>query len=301
MLTPKQRSILKNKVAGCVYGFVIGDAMGATTEFMSSVQIQSKYGVLQDIIGGGWLGLPKGYVTDDTEMSMCVMRALESFEDIDEVEDTEIFDHKFKVKCTKEFIHWILTNPPDVGNQCRKAIDFARSSVDRPRWIEDDPDALGNGSLMRAMPCAILGRFTLNGSQSDITHPNDNVRGIVQKYSEVIWSLITNYMGKSTISDLMGPQMSSEFLEPTGHVVNTFNNALLWADKEDFDSCLIGAVNDGGDADTIAAIACSMSGARFGLAGIDVRHIAALDKQLMPELGRFINFAVAEIDKKLSK
>ena len=301
MLTPKQRSILKNRVAGCVYGYVIGDAMGATTEFMSSLQIQSKYGVLQDIIGGGWLDLPKGHATDDTEMSMCVMRALESFEDLDEVEAAEISDHKFKIKCTKEFIHWILTNPPDVGNQCRKAIDFARFSVDRPRWIEDDPDALGNGSLMRAMPFALLGHFTLNGSQSDITHPNDKVRGIVQKYSEVIWSLITNYMGKSTISDLMGPQMPSEFFEPIGHIVNTFNNALLWADKEDFDSCLIGAVNDGGDADTIAAIACSMSGARFGLAGIDVRHIAALDKQLMPELGRFINFAVTEIDKKLSK
>lgn len=47
-------SISKNKIAGAVYGFAIGDAMGATTEFMTHEQIRKVYGKVTNIIGGGW-------------------------------------------------------------------------------------------------------------------------------------------------------------------------------------------------------------------------------------------------------
>lgn len=46
---------LQSKIAGSVYGFAIGDAMGATTEFMNRAQIKKQYGQVTDIIGGGWL------------------------------------------------------------------------------------------------------------------------------------------------------------------------------------------------------------------------------------------------------
>lgn len=298
MLTPRQRGILKNRIAGCVYGFAIGDAMGATTEFMTSTQIQSQFGVLKQIVGGGWLNLEKGQVTDDTQMSMCIMRVLQNIDSLDPA-----FGYEFKVDCTKEFIDWLDTGPTDVGKQCSKALLFSknnRSYIGYTEWIPEDIEALGNGSLMRSMPCAILNLQGFNHVQSDITHPNNTVRDIVQKYSEVIWGLISGFMSNYTISDMMGPQMSSDYLKPSGHVVNTWNNALLWADKPSFMDCLIGAVNDGGDADTIAAIACSMSGARFGLSSIDAKLISSLDKKLMPELGSFINFAVYEVEKKLS-
>lgn len=36
--------MIKNKIAGALYGFAIGDAMGATTEFMSREQIEEQYG-----------------------------------------------------------------------------------------------------------------------------------------------------------------------------------------------------------------------------------------------------------------
>ena len=34
---------LKDKIAGAVYGFMIGDAMGATTEFMTKESIEEEY------------------------------------------------------------------------------------------------------------------------------------------------------------------------------------------------------------------------------------------------------------------
>ena len=69
-------STLENKIAGAIYGFAIGDAMGATTEFMNHAQIKKQYGQVTDIIGGGWLNLEAGKVTDDTQMTICVMDAL---------------------------------------------------------------------------------------------------------------------------------------------------------------------------------------------------------------------------------
>lgn len=43
----------KDKILGSLIGFAIGDAMGATTEFMSKEQIQNQYGKVDHIMGGG--------------------------------------------------------------------------------------------------------------------------------------------------------------------------------------------------------------------------------------------------------
>ena len=48
-------SSLQSKIKGALYGFAIGDAMGATTEFMSEDSIKAKYGKVKNIIGGGWV------------------------------------------------------------------------------------------------------------------------------------------------------------------------------------------------------------------------------------------------------
>lgn len=68
---------IQSKIKGALYGFAIGDAMGATTEFMSEIEIKEKYGEVRDIIGGGWLNLKPGEVTDDTQMTLCVCEAIE--------------------------------------------------------------------------------------------------------------------------------------------------------------------------------------------------------------------------------
>ena len=70
---------VKNKIMGSIYGFAIGDAIGATTEFMSEEKIKSYYGEIKDMIGGGWLNLKAGEITDDTQMTICVMDALINF------------------------------------------------------------------------------------------------------------------------------------------------------------------------------------------------------------------------------
>lgn len=259
-----------NKIKGSVYGFAIGDAMGATTEFMTSEQIVKAYGKITDIYGGGWLNLKAGQVTDDTQMTICVMDALMKSNSSED----------FEKKCMNNFIAWLKTGPKDVGGQCYKGISYYMKHNER---IELDVKALGNGSLMRAMPCALAGNYVYNVLQGKLTHNNLQCSQIILDYTEIIKKLLD---GKILTYENLN------HLEPTGYIMNTFNNAKYWASKDTFEEAIIGAVNDGGDADTIAAITGSIAGARFGYNSIPEKWINKLDKNIKIYLDNFINYLV---------
>ncbi|HEY5975098.1 MAG TPA: ADP-ribosylglycohydrolase family protein, partial [Geobacteraceae bacterium] len=65
-----------SRARAALLGMAIGDALGAPVEFMTAGEIKTKYGVLREMVGGGWLRLKPGQVTDDTEMALCIARAL---------------------------------------------------------------------------------------------------------------------------------------------------------------------------------------------------------------------------------
>lgn len=265
-----------NKIAGAIYGFAIGDAMGATTEFMTKEQIYNIYGKVTDIIGGGWLNLKPGEVTDDTQMSICVMNAL-----INSLKRNDPMGFIFMKQLRGEFIKWYRTRPKDVGLQCQKAIQgmihFQKLGATK------DNNALGNGSLMRAMPCAILNKGLLNELQSRMTHNNEVCTHIIHSYTSLIQDhLNDNYIGVKT----------DYLLEPTGHIRNTFNNSVYWSQSDSFEGAIIGAVNHGGDADTIAAITGSIAGAKFGYSAIPEKWINQLDPSVKNILNFFKNFVI---------
>ena len=255
-------STIKNKIAGALYGFAIGDAMGATTEFMNHEQIKKQYGQVTDIIGGGWLNLKAGSVTDDTQMTICVMDAL--------MNNTRPFEEL----CASNFVEWFKQGPKDVGGQCAKGI----YKIVLGRRIGVDNTALGNGSLMRAMPCALINRPDLNVAQGKLTHNNSECSQIILEYTRLIQNILYNNLYTYKVKSI---------LEPSGYIRNTFNNSLYWANKQSFEKAIIGAVNDGGDADTIAAITGSIAGARFGYDAIPQRWIDQLDSEVKIYLEKF--------------
>ena len=223
-----KRHELKDHIAGAIYGFAVGDSVGATTEFMTKDQIQDQYGEVTKQLGGGWL-------------------------------DTE---------------------PKDVGSICRDGIEYYKFTG---TFIDKDEDIQGNGSLMRYLPCAIVGLDEFNVAQGELTHNSEVCASLIQMTSEALYeSLMGKYLS----------QRVDDLLAPSGRVQNTFNNAMFYASKGNFNSTLRGTVNDGGDADTIAAIACSLAGARVGLSGIDPKLIAPLSIELKKKFGKFIDFSV---------
>lgn len=271
-----------NRIAGAMYGFAIGDAMGATTEFMSEEQIQKKYGKVTDIIGGGWLDLKPGNVTDDTEMMFCVIEALTP------TTLNEPMGYHFMRACRNRFIRWFNNHPKDVGGQCSKAI---RDMMHGKLAAHRDEAALGNGSLMRALPCAILDRLFLNIAQGRLTHNNSGCTECIEIYHKNIVRLLYN-------TALRALDRPKELMEPTGCVRNTLNNALYWASHSTtFEEAIVGAVNHGGDADTIAALTGGLAGARFGFETIPTKWVAVLDPDVKAKLDAFIDYACEEMSE----
>ena len=261
---------ITDRLKGALFAFAIGDAMGATTEFMSEDEIKEKYGRVDDILGGGWLDHKIGDVTDDTEMSLCVMKVLMKNDFAN-----------FKKDCADSFGKWLDTNPKDVGNQCFRAVNFYQQIGE---YIDPDEDALGNGSLMRALPCALLNdkaSLELNISQGEITHNNTTCAEAIRKYNLLI---------KNTLEGKEIDLGKIQLMEPSGYIINTFNNALYWSNKESIEECIIGAVNHGGDADTIAAIAGGISGVRFGFSSIPEKWVEKLNSNVRDQLNEFLQF-----------
>lgn len=261
----------RNKIKGAIYGFAIGDAMGATTEFMTEKQIKTIFGKVTNIIGGGWLNLKAGEITDDTEMTMCVMdaimKALIS-------NDSKTREELFINCCIRNFIDWYKSNPKDIGGQCSKAINLLMRGYNVP----EDELALGNGSLMRAMPLALLNLPYTNELQGRLTHNNDECSNIIIEYTR----LVQEYLNDNYI--YLYNNIGKSLQRPSGCILNTFNNSVYWSRKNSFEEAIIGAVNHGGDADTIAAITGSLAGAKFGYDKIPKRWI----EQLNPEVKNFL-------------
>lgn len=250
------RNELLNKVKGAMFCFAIGDAMGATTEFMDRDAIKKKYGFVDRILGGGWLNIKPGKVTDDTQMMYCVYKAWEL---------CPRTKSAFIKKAKSNFISWLDAGPIDVGSQCANAITALK--FNRP---VDGEAAIGNGSLMRALPLALLGRLAWNIAQGDLTHPNDQCREAITIYTHAI----NGYLYDKPV------EWVQRLMEPSGKVRNTLNNALYYAQSFGVKGAITGAVNNGGDADTIAALAGGLVGAKEGYEAIPESWI----RQLSPNI-----------------
>lgn len=249
-------------------GLAIGDALGATTEFMTPGEIRAQYKVHRKIVGGGWLGLKPGQVTDDTDMSLCIARALLSSGRWD------------LPGIAQQFARWMKGNPPDVGATCRRGIrDFMlKGQLETP---PNDWDA-GNGAVMRMAPVALfcLGDEALLAEralqQAHLTHNHPLSDAACVSVGQLVQKAV---LGASR-QQLHGCCRQLIALYPnfrfdpyrgnaSAYVVDTLQTVFHYLfTTASFEECLVGVVNQGGDADTTGAIAGMIAGAFYGLEGI---------------------------------
>lgn len=273
-----------DKALAAYLGFACGDALGATVEFMSPKQIQKRYGVHSEMIGGGWLALEAGQVTDDTQMSLALGQA--------------IIDHRgWNIRAAADnFVAWLNSNPPDVGNTCRRGIVRYRDNGELYGLPRDD-DA-GNGACMRNLPVALA---TLTRpdyfeawslEQCRITHHNPLSDAATLTLGRIVQHLINGQ--DIAVCEQEADALISRYGEfayspypgkASGYIVDTVQTVLHYFFSTDsFESCLIATVNQGGDADTTGALAGMLAGAKYGVEQIPERWLTRLDQQVATQI-----------------
>ena len=263
----------EDRRAGAILGLAVGDALGATYEFCSPREVPD--GPLE-MVGGGWLDLEPGETTDDTALAKAVLTGYRSRPlDLGRVREA--------------MLSWQDTRPKDIGNQTRKALDYLRSHPDAIS-LPDDPDAQGNGAVMRAAPHGVMagdaGEAAQNAwTEAALTHPSWEARAS----SALVAALVAHLLGGieqeealnasyalvegreepgKQVRETLRPLEGYEH-DPGGWTVYTTRLSLLsLLDAPDFRSGLEGAIRLGGDADTNGAVTGALLGARFGVESI---------------------------------
>ncbi|NVJ92850.1 MAG: ADP-ribosyl-[dinitrogen reductase] hydrolase [Methylocystaceae bacterium] len=271
---------LKQRAIGAYLGLAIGDALGASVEFMTPREIVAQYKVHNKIIGGGWLYLKAGQVTDDTEMSLALGDAIIKAGKVD------------APVIAQSFSDWMARKPVDMGNTVRRGIvRFRQHGI--TEMPESEHDA-GNGACMRTLPIALFGLGESlevvrdwSQAQAHITHHNKISDAAILCVIEMIQ---TSLMGTVSLADLQhtADRLIADFPifafdkkreeNPSGYIVDTIKAVFQSLfETNDFESCLIDVVNRGGDADTTGAIAGMIAGAFYGRAEIPQKWLKALD------------------------
>lgn len=275
---------IHRRALGAYLGFAVGDALGATVEFMTPREIGAQYGVHRDILGGGWLKLKPGQVTDDTQMALALGQSL-------------IAHGGFDARtAAQSFAAWLKSKPVDVGATCRRGI--RRFLMDGSLEAPPNEGDAGNGACMRNLPVALatLGNdrafadWTVGQCHLTHNHPLSDAASLA--LGRMVQHLMLGGGIKACRAEanfLILDQPAFRF-EPyprraSAYVVDTVQTVLYYFFRsDDFESCLTQVVNRGDDADTTGALAGMLCGAAYGVENIPSYWLKKLDKHVIREV-----------------
>lgn len=288
-VTLSDRDRDRDRYRGALLASAAGDALGATLEFMDRATIRRDYGQLRDIVGGGWLRVAPGEITDDTQMALCIARSIAARGGFDAAD------------IAARFVGWFRSHPKDIGNTTRHALEQLARGVpwrDAGQRTHEAlrPNDASNGSIMRCAPVALLTRAdpavnaARSADSSRITHANPLcVAGCVALNAAIAalladpaadplaiaMSATDNATLRASLAEV--PDLDADTLDAGGYVLATLQSA-FWAvtSHETLEEAVVAAVNLGQDADTTGAVAGALAGARWGAGSIPQRWLDVL-------------------------
>lgn len=293
-------SIVKNSL----YGFIVGDAMGVPVEFEDREKLINK--PVTSMLGYGSHDVEAGVYSDDTSMTLATMDSIIKQNGI--INYNDIADKFCNWVNNNEYT---ATNKVfDIGMTTKYAlIKYFNNKIDATMCGGTNINENGNGSLMRMLPIALYcfyknikgdnEIFTLVKNSSSITHAHDiSILGCYIYVRYVISLLETknkissyNFIKKLDYSMFI-EEVKLEYsrilfsdisilnindVNSSGYVVDTLE-AVFWIilNCSSYNESIIGAINLGGDTDTIGAITGSIAGILYGYDNISKRWISKL-------------------------
>lgn len=294
-------------VKDSLYGFIVGDAMGVPVEFEDREKLINK--PVTSMLGYGSHDVEAGVYSDDTSMTLATMDSIIKQNGI--INYNDIADKFCNWVNNNEYT---ATNKIfDIGMTTKYAlIKYFNNKIDATMCGGTNINENGNGSLMRMLPIALYcfyknikddnEIFTLVKNSSSITHAHDisilgcyiYVRYVISlletknkissynfikklDYSMFIEEVKLEY-SRILFSDISTLNIND--VNSSGYVVDTLE-AVFWIilNCSNYNESIIGAINLGGDTDTIGAITGSIAGILYGYDNISKRWISKLENK----------------------
>jgi ADP-ribosyl-[dinitrogen reductase] hydrolase len=276
------RGDVADRATGALLGLACGDAVGTTLEF----EPPGSFRPIDDMVGGGPFHLKAGEWTDDTSMALCLA------ESILDTNGMDLADQLRRYLLWRENAY-LSSNGKlfDIGSTTTSQLSrFARTG--EPVDPHPNEEAAANGSLMRlaAVPIRWHGDVAETAERaaesSRTTHPATRPVDACR----VLGAMTAAMIAGASAEDVLSPGFwglgelhpaieavargSWQGKEPpdirgTGYCVGALE-AAIWAvaGADNFRTAVLRAANLGDDADTTAAIAGQLAGARWGASGI---------------------------------
>ena len=284
---------IKDRIAGCLWGQAIGDALGLGTEFMSKDEVLHNYP--DELSEYSQFGEEYGRWTDDTDMMLCVARAIIADKDI----KPNTIAHNFK--------EWYKSSPVDIGGTTARILslfEYEESpfEIARMMWERSGRNNAANGGVMRTSVVGLWNENVAGNAEKicSLTHADPRCIGSSVIISELINSLVWQdkelsyekllqigdkydsrikpYLERARNGLLEDFELDDE--QTMGYTLKTMGCA-IWClfHVNSFKEGLLKVVNAGGDADTNAAVACAVLGAKYGKKGIQEYYIQNLKRK----------------------
>lgn len=277
---------MQERYRGTMLGLACGDALGGPVEFMKRKEIVEKFpDGLRDFVGGGWLHLYPGEITDDTQLTLALAGALDESGVNGDL-------------LSSNFLKWYDSGPKDIGNTTRAALHALKHGSPwreaGEKGVEGRPIGSGaaNGGVMRCAPVAL--RFRNDPEQmvqasletAMITHAEERAKwGTVVVNQALVHLLRGGDRAEIIDASLAGisneelrrsvravPEMRSEDVRAGGFVIETIQ-AAFWSllKSPSAEEAIITAVAFGQDADTTGAVIGALAGAHWGAQSLPTR------------------------------
>ncbi len=287
---------ITDRFKGCLYGQAIGDALGLGTEGMTDEDMAWKYPdglqhynqIFQDRHRKRW---KIGDWTDDTDMMLCIADAV--------IEDKGVNI----LNVAKHFKAWAQGTPMGIGENTYKVLmisDYTEKpfEVSQMVWKMSKYRSAANGGLMRTSVVGLFPKEVKACAENicRLTHYDQRCVGSCVIVSELIHALVYGEEPPSRSQmDSIARQYDfaiCEYITKAWHERDIKNlmvddcmgytlvtlSVALWAywHASSFEEGLLAVVNAGGDADTNAAVACAILGAKYGYQSIPQEYTEGL-------------------------
>lgn len=254
----------QDKAIGMFMGLYIGDALGAPNEFLRPQEINEP---IEQMIGGGVHNTAVGEYTDDGAMASAIADAYITRGRFapDEIALNFKTWRKSGFFGTRDYVF-------DCGRTCSEAIGDMTTS--RPYMGKTDPDASGNGSIMRVAPIVLANHNSVTQSVAQavavslMTHGNaetiEYITGFVAELHHGTKLDEFDYLRNYNTRQNYG----------RGSIMHAYATAWECVDETNtFQGALVMAVNKGYDADTVGAVTGMLAGRKYGYKGIPARWL----------------------------